>query len=119
MESDLVLILVAVVAMSVLLMIRVCRDSERVALNTPQRFVKLIGPGLFLRLPMQLSPYEYTRVRIGDSGRYIGNGWAKIGGQNMPVQAVQNLDVDDSFRVKDFVNQEIFVEPDVENPRQA
>lgn len=111
MESDLLLILVAILALSVLLMIRVCRDSERVALNTPQRFVKLIGPGLFLRLPIQLSPYEYTRIRIGDSGYYIGNGWAKIGGQNLPVEAVRELDVDEELRVKDFVNQKIFVEP--------
>ncbi len=69
MERDLVLILVALAGMSVLLMIRVCGERERVALNTPQRFVKLIGPGLFLRIPMQLSPCEYTRVRIGDTGR--------------------------------------------------
>lgn len=115
MESDFVVILVALAALSVLLMTRVCRDSERIALNTSQRFLKLIGPGLFLRLPTQLSPYEYTRVRIGDKGRYIGNGWAKIGGQNLPVQQVENVDVDSSLRVKDFVNQEIFVETDSEN----
>jgi len=110
MERDLVLIVVAVFGLSVLLMIRVCRDSERVALTSPRRFIKLIGPGLYLRRPMQLSSYEYTRIRISETGYYIGNGWAKIRGQNMPVQAVQNLDVDEGLRVKDFVNQEIFVE---------
>lgn len=110
MEPDLVRILVALGGMCGLLMIRVCRDSERVALNTPQRFVKLIGPGLFLRVPRPLAPYEYTRVRIGDSGRYIGNGWAKIGGRNMPVQPVQSLEVDDDVLVKDFINQTIFAE---------
>ena len=79
-------------------------------MSTPQRFVKLIGPGLFLKLPMGLGPYAYARVQIGDSGRYIGNGWAMIGGQNLPVRAVQHLDVDESLRVKDFVNREIVVE---------
>lgn len=39
MESDLVLIFVALFALSVLSMIRVCRDTERVALTTPQRFL--------------------------------------------------------------------------------
>ena len=112
MDRDFILIVVALLATSVLLMIRVCRDTERVALNTPQRFVKLIGPGLFLKFPYQFSFYEYTRVRIGDTGRYIGHGWAKINGANMPVKVISEVEVDGSLRVKDFVNQEIFVAPD-------
>lgn len=112
MDRDLIAILVAILGISILLMIRVCRESERIALNTSQRFVKLIGPGLFLRFPFQISPYEYTRIRISDTGRYIGNGWAKFGGQNMPVRVVSDIDVDEPLRIKDFVNQEIFVESD-------
>lgn len=111
MESDLVLIVVALVALSVLSMIRACRESERVALNTPQRFVKLKGPGLFLQLPWPVSPYCYTRVRIGDRGRYVDNDWAEIGGKKMPVTPVEAVTGDVTVQVTDFVDQQIFVVP--------
>lgn len=111
MESASTLIIVALLALFVLSMIRACRETERVALITPRRFVRLKGPGLYLQLPWPLSPYEYARVRIGDRGRYIGNDWGEIAGTKMPVTPVEAVAIDATIRVKNFVDQQIFVAP--------
>ena len=111
MRSEGLLLLSALLALALLLSIRVCRESERVAVNSPRKFVKLVGPGLFLRWPWQ-GPYSYTRIQIGDRGRHIANGWGKLHGENVPIQAMGMLKVDQGFRVKDFVNQEIVVVPE-------
>lgn len=108
-NSASIIVLLMLAGIFMLLMVRVCRESERVALNSPRRFVKLVGPGLFLRLPVRVSPYEYTRVRVGDTGTYIADGWGEIHGQHMPVFAANQLATDQAFSVQAFVNQRIFV----------
>lgn len=110
MRSEFLLLLCAAIGLGLILSIRICRESERVAVHSPRRFIKFVGPGLYLTWPWQ-SPYDYTRVRISDTGYYIGNGWGKVHGKNVPVEAVNNLEVDQEFRVKNFVNQQVFVEP--------
>lgn len=111
MQSEGLLLLSAVLGLGLILSIRVCRETERVAVNSPRKFIKLVGPGLFLRRPWQ-GTYEYTRIRIGDRGRLITNGWGKLHGENVPIEAAGSLGVDQTFRVKDFVNQNVIVEPE-------
>lgn len=109
MDTRLLHMLALLLAACVLGMIRACRESERFALNTSQRYVRLIGPGLFLKFPGRVGPYRYTRVRIGDEGRYVGDGWAEINGGNMPVDGASAFCPGQPLRVQAFVDQQIHV----------
>lgn len=111
MLSEGLLLLGAVLGLGLILSICICRESERVSVNSPRKFIKLVGPGLFLRRPWQ-GTYEYTKIRIGDCGRLITNGWGKLHGENVPIEAAGALGVDQKFRVKDFVNQKVIVQPE-------
>lgn len=99
---DLPTFLLTLVALLVLTSVRTCRETERVAIHAPQGFVRLFGPGIYMRWPWQLRASQHTRVQLGEGGEYAGDGWGWINGARMPVSSAQALKPGDAFRIEAF-----------------
>jgi len=79
--------------------IRVAAESERFVGTALGRFVKLVGPGLLFRLPA--SPQVWTRVRLGDISRYVGDGIGEFWGVFVPIQ-VTDASENDPVQIVSF-----------------
>jgi regulator of protease activity HflC (stomatin/prohibitin superfamily) len=81
-------ILLLIIALAVASGIRVTAESERFVVTVLGRFVKLAGPGLLFRLPV--SPQVWTRLKLGDIGRYVGDGIGEFKGISVPIQVTDS-----------------------------
>ena len=85
-------ILLLIIALAVASGIRVAGESERFVVTVLGRFVKLAGPGLLFRLPG--SPQVWTRMKLGDVGRYAGDGIGEFKGVSVPIQVTDSSEND-------------------------
>ncbi len=86
--------------------LKVTAESERFAVIAAGRLVRLAGPGLSFRLPG--SAEQWTRIKLGDSGRYLGDGLAEINGATVPILD-EDLRPGDSVKVTSFRDSSIRV----------
>lgn len=86
--------------------LKIAAESERFAVVAAGRFVRLAGPGLLFRLPG--SPGQWTRIKLGDSGRYLGDGLAEINGASVPVSS-GGIQPGDAVRVVSFEDDCVWV----------
>lgn len=112
MNPEIILILAGLVLLSLILSVRICKDTERVMVTNRGNFKGLRGPGLYLIMPHNVSTATYTKVRVNDTGVNIGNGWAEINGVNVPITPAEGLNTDEKIMVRAFINQEIYVVKD-------
>ena len=92
-------ILLLIIALVVGSGIRVAAESERFVVTALGRFVKLAGPGLLFRLPG--SPQVWTRLKLGEIGRYVGDGIGEFKGISVPIQ-VTNSSENDPVQIVSF-----------------
>jgi regulator of protease activity HflC (stomatin/prohibitin superfamily) len=85
-------VLLLIIALVVGSGIRVAAESERFVVTALGRFLKLVGPGLLFRLP--LSPQVWTRLKLGDTGRYAGDGIGEFKGISVPIQVTDSSEND-------------------------
>jgi len=92
-------ILLLILALVVASGIRIAGESERFAVSALGRYVKLAGPGLLFRLPG--SPQVWTRLKLGDIGRYVGDGMGEFKGISVPIQ-VSDMSENDLIQIVSF-----------------
>ena len=85
-------ILLLILALVVASGIRITAESERFVVTVLGRFVKLAGPGLLFRIPV--SPQVWTRLKLGDIGRYVGDGFGEFRGISVPIQVTDSSEND-------------------------
>lgn len=93
------LLLSAILIMILASGLKVTAESERFAVVSVGRFVRLAGPGLSFRLPG--SAEQWTRIKLGDSGKYLGDGLAEVNGATIPILD-EDLRPGDSVKVTSF-----------------
>ena len=99
-------ILIGVVAAVALTGLKIAAESERFVVTTLGRFVKLAGPGLLFRLPG--GPQQWTRIRLGESGRYLGDGIGEFSGVSFPVQA-NDVQENDPVMIVSFRDEQVWI----------
>jgi len=98
-NSILLLILLALAA-TVLAVIRIIPDNRRFAAFQDGNFIKLEGPGIFLKLPGQSR--HWVRLTVGDRADIIGPRLAAINGVNIPIQVADEAPERGIMRVLGF-----------------
>ena len=86
--------------------LKIAAESERFVVIVAGRFAKLVGPGLLFRLPGSLS--KWTRIKLGDTGRYLGDGISEIHGVSFPV-TVRNVRPGELVKVTSFEDSQVCV----------
>ena len=102
-------ILSAVLVMILVSGIKVAAESERFVVLAAGRFLRLAGPGLLFRLPG--SPQQWTRIKLGESGKYLGDGLAEFKGASFPV-GVESLRPGETVQIISFEDSKVWVTSD-------
>lgn len=101
-----VYILIGLAAAIVASGLKTAAESERFVVTALGRFVKLAGPGLLFRLPG--SPQQWTRIKLGECGQYLGDGVGEFNGVTFPVQASDVLE-NDPVTIVSFRDSQVWV----------
>jgi len=99
-------ILSAVLVMVLVSGIKVTAESERFVVIVAGRFLRLAGPGFLFRLPG--SPQQWTRIKLGESGKYLGDGLAEFNSVSFPVE-VETLGPGETVKITSFEDSKVWV----------
>lgn len=79
--------------------IRVASEHERFAVIDLGRFKDLKGPGVLFKLDRNT---EWLRVKLGDRGKLLAPGVARVGGSDLPVRADGSVSAQQFVRLTGF-----------------
>jgi hypothetical protein len=99
-------ILVVFAAAIVFFGLKIAAESERFVVTSLGRFVRVAGPGLLFRLPGGLQ--QWSRIRLGESGRYLGDGVGEFNDVTFPVKASDVLE-NDPIKIVSFRDAQVWV----------
>ena len=87
--------------------IKILKENERFVVTTLGRYIKIIGPGLLFK--WQGSETAWTRISLGEVGRYLGNGTSEF--QNIPIPVKFSNQPKQGVKIEKFADGEVWVEP--------
>lgn len=80
--------------------LKIARDHERFAIFSFGKFVRLKGPGLFFKLPINNS--EWFRISIGDNAQLVAPKIAMLKSKQIPVEIDYKTPLDAIIRITGF-----------------